>query len=328
MTGTEKAAVVLSALDSDTAALVLKNLSEHEAEMLTLAIAALKPVQSAKVESLLKEFHNLCTAAVSVAEGGFDKARSLLEKAYGKDKAARIVEKLSAGLTVPPMDVARRADPERLAGCLASERAQLIAVVLAHLPPDQAARVLENLSKEKQPEVVFRLATLKRFDPSVLAGLEAYLERRTFSISGEVVSGGAETAAKVLSRVGHGIERAVLDYMSAKDAVLADEVRRNMFVFDDLTRIDDRDLQKVLRHVDVYKDLPMALKGVTPDVREKFFRAMSDDAAEIVKDVLDTLGTVPRLKVEEARQRIVDVARKLEAEGKVVLLEKGDEYVA
>lgn len=328
MTGLEKAATVLSALDQETAAVVLKNLSEHEAEMLTLAIASLKPVPPARVENLLKEYQGLCQAAVTVAEGGFDKARSLLEKAYGRERASRIVEKLSGGLVVPPMDAARRADPDRLAGLLAKERAQFIAFVLVHLHVEQAARVLENLPAEKRPEVIYRLACLKKVDPAVTQMVEEYLERHTFSTGGEIAAGGPELAGKILSRAGRGLEKSALEYVAGRNAALAEEIRRNTFVFDDLARLDDRDLQKVLRRVDIYRDLPTALKGARAEIREKFYRAMSAEAVEIVKDVLETMGAVPRARVEEARQRVVDVARKMEEEGRIVLGEKGEEYVA
>jgi flagellar motor switch protein FliG len=285
-------------------------------------------VDPGTVEGVLREFCELCSAASCVAEGGVEKARQLLERALGKEAAAKVLEKLAAGLAVPPLDVVRRADPVKLGACLAGERPQVVAVVLAHLPPAQAAQVLEQLPPDKRGEVIWRLATLRRFSPSLLAGLEQYLERRVFSAGGDVAAGGPEVAARVLGGAGRGTESAVLAYLSSRDPELAEEVRRHMFVFEDLAALGDRDLQRVLRHADIYRDLPLALKGVSAELRERFLRVLSADAAEIVRDTMETMGRVPRRDVEAAQRRIVDAARRLEAEGKVVLRRGGEEYVA
>ncbi|WP_172839090.1 flagellar motor switch protein FliG [Thermanaeromonas toyohensis] len=328
MTGPEKAAVVVTALPQDVAVLIMRNLTEQELETLTLAVASLKPVSPETTRAVLEEFRELCAASLAVAQGGLDRARALLEGALGRERAAAVVKRLAAGLVVPPLDTARRADPAWLAAFLGGERAQIAAAVLAYLPPEQAARVLEGLPEEKRPEVIYRMATLRRLNAPILAALERYLERQVFLPGGEQVSGSPEAAARVLGRTGQSLQEDVLRWINERDPGMAEEIRRNMFVFEDLLAVSDRDLQRVLRHVDIYRDLPLALKGAPASMREKFLRCLSSDAAAVVRDAMEA-GPVPKQQVEEARRRIIEAARKLEAEGKITLARRGEEgYVA
>jgi flagellar motor switch protein FliG len=286
-------------------------------------------VKAEAVDAVMSEFNELRSARAHVAQGGFDRARELLEESLGEDKAREILESLGATIVKAPFEFLRRADPRQVLTYLQDEHPQTIALVLAHLTADSGAMVLSALPEELQRDVARRLATMDRTSPEVIAQIEAVLEPKLSSIvqQQDMSSvGGVQALVDILNRSDRATERLIFEGLERDNPDLADEVRSRMFVFEDIVGLDDRSVQLILRQVDS-KELAVALKGVAPNVRDKIMRNMSERASSNLAEEIELLGPMRLKTVEEAQGAVVRVIRALEEAGQIVVSRSNEEFV-
>ncbi len=328
LSGKQKAAVLLIALGPDVSSHVFKHLREDEIEQLTFEIASVRRVLPEEQEKVLQEFREMMLAQQYITQGGIEYARELLEKALGPQRAVEIIRRLTASLQVRPFDFARRADPQQLFNFIQHEHPQTIALIMAYLQPEQAAAILSSLPPERQVEVARRLATLDRTAPDVLGEIEQALERKLASIVNQdyTSAGGLDAAVEVLNRVDRGTEKTIMEALEEVDPELAEEIKKRMFVFEDIVLLDDRSIQQVLREVDS-RDLALALRTASDEVKARIFRNISKRAAEMLREEMEYMGPVRLRDVEEAQGRIVAIIRRLEESGDIVIARGGSEEV-
>ena len=329
LTGRQKAAIFLVAFGSDVSSEVMKHLREDEVETLTFEIARLETIDAEFKDQVLEEFQEMMTAQNFITSGGIDYARELLEKSLGSQKAIDIINRLTSSLQVRPFDFIRRTDPAHLLNFVQQEYPQTIALILAYLEPLKAATILQNLQPEIQPEVSKRLATMDRTSPDVLREVERVLEKKLSTLSSEdyTAAGGVDSIVEILNLVDRSSEKAIIETLEEDDPELAEEIKKRMFVFEDIVMLDDRAIQKVLREVD-QQELAKALKSVDTEVQDKIFRNMSKRAASMLKEDMEFMGPVRLKDVEESQQKIVSVIRRLEDSGEIVIARgEGDEFV-
>lgn len=328
LTGRQKAAILLIALGPDVSARVFKNLREDEIEDLTLEIAAMQRVEPEHKDAVMVEFQELCLASEYISQGGIEYAKEVLEKALGSDRAHEVIARLTASLQVRPFDFARKADPSQLLGFIQNEHPQTIALIMAYLQPEQAGIILSALPADRQADVARRLATLDRTSPDVLREIESTLERKlsSFMIQDFTAAGGVESAVEVLNRVDRVTERTIMDTLEEEDPELADEIRKRMFMFEDIVKLDDRAIQQVIREVDS-RDWALALKTVSDDVANAIYRNMSKRAGDMLKEDIEYMGPVRLRDVEEAQQRIVSTIRRLEETGEIIISRGGEDEI-
>ncbi|RKX49152.1 MAG: flagellar motor switch protein FliG, partial [Thermotogae bacterium] len=276
LTGRRKAAILLVILGPDKAAQVLKHLDDETVEQLTIEIANVGSVSDEERRTVLQEFQNIMRAKEMIAKGGLEYAKEVLERAFGPEKAAKIIERLISSLQVRPFDFIKTADPVQIVNFLQNEHPQTVALVLSYLEPDLAAQVLGSLPEDLQVEVLKRIALLERTSPDIVREIERNLEKKLSGFVGQSFSkiGGIDTAAEIMNNVDRTTERSIMEKLAADNPELAEEIRRKMFVFEDILKLDDRSVQLVLREVDT-KDLAVALKGASDELKEKIFRNMS-----------------------------------------------------
>jgi flagellar motor switch protein FliG len=325
--GIQKAAALLIALGPEVSAQILKHFRETDIERLTLEIFRMDKVPDEAREKVLEEFFHMSVTQQYLSIGGAGYARELLEKAVGKDRAEELIERITNLRRPMPFDFVRKTDPASVVSFLQNEHPQTIALVLAHLPQATASAVLGALDHDLQADVVLRMATMDRTSPDIIREVEKVLQdKMSVLIADEYATvGGVEQVAKLLSRVDRATEKAILMRLEERDPELAEQVRKLLFTFDDLVKLDDRSLQRVLREVDS-KDLALALKGASEDLKEKVFRNMSSRAAEMLKEEIALSGPVRLKSVEEAQQRIVNVVRRLD-EAEEIVISRGEEDV-
>ena len=329
LTSRQKAAIVLMTLGPETAADVLKHLSEEDVEALTLDVAQLGRVAPEVRRQAVAEFCEICLTQDIFAETGIDQARRALEAAFGRERAKEVVSKVVHTMQVMPFEFVKRSDPGQLLTFIQDEHPQTIALILAHLHPNQAAVVLAGLPQDLRAEVARRIAIMDRTPPEVIQEIERVLERKlssTLITQGFSHAGGIQGLVEVLNWVDRTTEKTILEALTETSPELAEEVKKRMFVFEDLALLDDVSIQKVLREVDS-KELGLALKGVNDDVQDRVFRNMSDRAASILREDMEFMGPVRLRSVEEAQQRIVAVIRRLEESGDIVVARGGDEII-
>jgi len=326
LTGRRKAAILLVILGPDKAAQVLKHLDDETVEQLTIEIANVGSVSDEERRTVLQEFQNIMRAKEMIAKGGLEYAKEVLERAFGPEKAAKIIERLVSSLQVRPFDFIKTADPIQIVNFLQNEHPQTVALVLSYLEPDLAAQVLGSLPEDLQVEVLKRIALLERTSPDIVREIERNLEKKLSGFVGQSFSkiGGIDTAAEIMNNVDRTTERSIMEKLAADNPELAEEIRRKMFVFEDILKLDDRSVQLVLREVDT-KDLAVALKGASDELKEKIFRNMSKRAAQLLKDEMEYMGPVRVKDVEEAQQKIISVIRRLEEAGEIVIARGGGE---
>ncbi|MGY1831415.1 flagellar motor switch protein FliG [Geodermatophilus sp. SYSU D01180] len=331
MPGLRKAAVFLAQMSKEEAGLLLSKLRPREVEALTREIMKLGSVEPDDVDGVLTEFSQMMAAQRYVGRGGVDFAREILAAGLGEDKAEGILARLNVVYTEVPFASLRNADVRQLVTFLKDEHPQVIALVLAHLSAAQSAEVLSGFSPEQQAEVAHRIATMDRTSPEMVRLVEEELGRRMGSLLAHQdmsTVGGVETLVEIINRSPRPTERSILEWLDTSDPELAEQVRAQMFVFEDITTIDDRSMQLVLREVEA-NDLATALKGVRPDVRDKVVRNLSERAAESLAEEIELLGPVRARTVEEAQGKIVAVIRTLEEQGVLTISRGGDdEFVA
>ncbi|MCR5605465.1 MAG: flagellar motor switch protein FliG [Treponema sp.] len=326
LNGRQKAAIFLVLLGSDVSSEIMKHLREDEVETLTFEIARLDPIESDIKDQILAEFQDLMNAQNFITSGGIDYARELLEKSLGSQKAIDIINRLTSSLQVRPFDFIRRTDPSHLLNFIQQEYPQTIALILAYLEPNKAAIILSSLPEDIQPEVSKRLATMDRTSPDVLREVERVLEKKLSTLSSEdyTTAGGIDSVVDILNLVDRSSEKAIIESLEEDDPDLAEEIKKRMFVFEDIVMLDDRAIQKVLREVDA-QELAKALKSVDAEVQDKIYRNMSKRAASMLKEDMEYMGPVRIKDVEEAQQKIVSVIRRLEDSGEIVIARSGED---
>lgn len=330
LSGLQKAAILLMSLGRADAAAVVRHLRPAEVEALTVAIANTSEVDSAVQHDVLTEFYHASRAGALLIEGGADVARRLLEEAFGAKVAAEIMHKLTAFWQRRPFDALRRIDASLIHLLLAPEHPQTIALVLAYLDPEQAARVLEALPETARADVARRIAMMEPASPDVLREVEALVQHKlsVMSVDDIVAAGGVNTVVPVLNHLDPSSERAVLDRIEERDPALAEEIRSRLFVFDDIVSLDDLAIQKVLRRVDS-KTLATALKGTPPEVSDKIFRNLSQKAGALLREDQAILGPVRVRDVDQAQREVVAIIRQLEAAGDLVISRgRTDDFIA
>lgn len=329
LNGQQKAAILLIALGPEYSAKLFKHLDDDDIERLTFEIANQQQVTQEQKQAVISEFYQMIMAKSYISRGGLNYAQTVLEKALGSDKAAAIINRLTASLQVRPFDFLRKTDPSQLLNFIQNEHPQTIAMILAYLDPDQSASVISALPPESQADVAKRIAIMDRTSPEVLHNVERVLEKKLSSMSSQdfTDAGGVQVVVEMLNRVDRTTERSILDTLEVDNPELTEEIKRLMFVFEDIVVLDDRSLQMVLREVDS-KELSLAMKGTSDEVSEKIYKNMSKRAAAALKEELEFMGPVRIHDVEEAQQKVVNIIRKLEEKGEIVVSRgKGDEMI-
>ena len=330
LTGVQKAAVLLITLGPEKSASIFKHLKEEEIEELTLEIANTRSISPQEKEDVLNEFYQVCLAPQYIAEGGIGYAKELLEKALGEQKAQDVITKLTASLQVRPFEFIRKTDPSQVLNFIQDEHPQTIAMILSYLSPAQSAMILGALTPEKQADVAKRIAMMDRTSPDVIKEVERVLERRLSSLVNQdyTIVGGVDAIVNILNTVDRSTEKHIMESLEIEEPELADEIRKKMFVFEDILLLDDRAIQRVLRDVE-NSDLGIALKGANEDVQNAIFNNLSKRLAAMIKEDMEFMGPVRMKDVEEAQQKIVSVIRKLEDAGEIVISRGGgDEIIA
>ncbi len=328
LTGKQKAAILLISLGPEVSAQIFKHLQEEEIEQLTLEIANIRKVPPEKRDEVFQEFYQMCLANEYITQGGINYAREILEKALGAQKAAEIINRLTASLQVRPFDFIRKADPSQLLNFLQGEHPQTIALILAYMDPEQAASVLSALPAESQAEVARRLALMDRTSPEILREVEKVLERKLSTVVTQdyTKAGGINSLVEILNRVDRATEKTIIETLEIQDPELAEEVKKRMFVFEDIVKLDDRAVQLVLREVDSH-DLALALKGASEEVMKKIENNISKRAAQMLREDIEYMGPVRLRDVEDAQQRIVAVIRRLEEQGQIFITRGGRDEI-
>ncbi|MEA2443053.1 MAG: flagellar motor switch protein FliG [Thermoleophilales bacterium] len=319
--GVSKAAVLLVSLGSERAAGIFNHLREDEIERLSLEMAQLDSVPSQQTEKIYHEVIETAQAAGFYSEGGVEFAREVLEASVGAERAAEIIGRLAAIIEMRPFEFLRRTPPDQIATFLQTESPQTIALVIANLHTTLAAQVLSQLPSEQQAHTAIRIATMHETSPEVIKDVEAVLRQKLSSVISQeyAAAGGVKPLADILNSADRSTERNVLDKLNELDGDLAEQVRTLLFVFDDIVKIDDRGVQQVMKDVD-QKDLALALRGVSDEVKDKILRNMSQRGAEMLIEELEIQPPQRRSVVEEAQGRIVAVIRKLEEAGALTIM--------
>ncbi len=323
----QKAAILLVALGRETASRVVQHLSEDEVERVTFEMVHLGMVDAATRSAVIEEFRGILEAQEIIASGGAEYAEEVLAAALGEDRAAEVIGRLIASLKVTPFEFARTADPSQILTFIQDEHPQTQALILAYLTAEQAAAVLAELPQDVQADVARRIATLDRTPPDVIRDVESVIERRMASLSTEdygSVAGGVQTLVDILGRVDRTTEKTIFESLSETAPELAEEVRNRMFVFEDVVQLDNRTIQQVLMEIET-NDLALALKSASKDVQSAIFANVSSRAAERIREDMEFMGPVRVAQVQEAQQRIVNVIRRLEEAGEIMLSRGGED---
>lgn len=324
LTGRQKAAILLISLGPDISASIYKHLTEEEIEKLTLEISSVRKIEAQKKEEVIEEFHEIALAQDYITQGGIGYAKQLLEKALGEQKAERIIERLTSSLQVRPFDFARKADPTQILNFIQNEHPQTIALILSYLDSSQAGQILSSLPHDMQADVAKRIAVMDRTSPEVISEVEQILEKKLSSTVTQDYSetGGIETVVEVLNEVDRSTEKTILEALEVQDPELAEEIKKRMFVFEDIVTLDNRSIQRVIRNVE-NEDLLLALKVASEEVKEVIFKNMSTRMAETFREEMEYMGPVRLREVEEAQSRIVSVIRTLEDAGEIIIARGG-----
>ncbi len=328
LTGVQKAAVLLIALGPEKSAEIFKHLKEDEIEELTLEIANTRSISPQVKEDVLNEFYQVCLAQQYIAEGGISYAKELLDKALGGEKAQEVISKLTASLQVRPFEFVRKTDPSQVLNFIQDEHPQTIAMILSYLTPTQAAMIMSALTPDVQADVAKRIATMDRTSPDVIKEVERVLERKLSSLINQdyTIVGGVDAIVGILNTVDRSTEKHIMESLEIEEPELADEIRKKMFVFEDIMLLDDRAIQRVLRDVD-NNDLSVALKGANEEVQNTIFKNLSKRLDAMIKEDMEFMGPVRMKDVEEAQQKIVGIIRKLEDSAEIVISRGGGDEI-
>ena len=330
LTGAQKAAAVIVALGVEKASLLYQHMEPEEIEMVTIEVAKLGFLDADVTEEVLTEFYQMCMTNKAVTEGGIEYARTVLQKAFGDQAATTLLEKVTKSIKNREFSFMNKASDKDLFSALQHERPQTIALVLSYVDPDKAAAVIEQLEGRRQIQVVESIAQMDSASPAAIKIIEAEMTRRFANIfsSNNVQVGGIDFVADVMNNLDRSSEKTIFDGLNAYNDELAEEIRKRMFVFEDIMTMDDRSVQRFLRDCDP-RDLVLALKASNEEVQGKLFKNMSGRMAESIRDDLEVTTNVRMKDVEDAQQRIVNIIRGLEEKGEVIIMKGGkDDIIA
>ncbi len=322
--GVQKAAVLLITLGPEKSSALMKHLKEDEIEELTLEIANTRSISAEVKEAVTEEFYQVCLAQQYIAEGGIGYAKQLLENALGSEQAQNVITKLTASLQVRPFEFIRKTEPSQVLNFIQDEHPQTIAMILSYLSASQASMIIGALEPEKQADVAKRIALMDRTSPEVIKEVERVLERKLSSLINQdyTSAGGVDAVVAILNAVDRGTEKRIMETLEIEEPELSEEIRKKMFVFEDILLLDDRSIQRVLRDVE-NNDLSIALKGSNEEVQAAVLKNMSSRLAEMIREEMEFMGPVRMKDVEEAQQKIVGVIRKLEDASEIVISRGG-----
>lgn len=328
LTPIQKAAVIITSVGAENAAYVYKRLSDDDVERLTYEISSLPYLDIETVDAVLNEFYELCLTQKVITEGGIDYARSVLEKAYGPEMAAKLMERVSKSMQTKAFEFVRKSDYKNLLAIIQNENPQTIALVLSYVKSEQASAVLQELPKEKRVEVVERIAKMESASPETIKAIESTLERKFAAVVSMDLAevGGINFVADVLNKVDRGTEKYIFDELSSKDPALVDEIKKKMFVFEDILGLDSMSIQRFIRDVET-KDLAVAIKGSNAEVAAVLYANMPKRMQETIQQEIEYLHNVRMRDVDEAQQRIVGIIRHLEEEGDIVIGKGGEDEI-
>ncbi|WP_373896015.1 flagellar motor switch protein FliG [Virgibacillus sp. CBA3643] len=328
LSGKQKAAILLISLGPDVSAQVYKYLTEEEIEKLSLEISSVKKVNAHLKDDVLAQFHQIALAQDYISQGGIGYAKTVLEKAFGTEEAATITNRLTSSLQVRPFDFARKVDPQQVLNFIQSEHPQTIALVLSYLDAEQSGQILSELPQKMQADVAKRIATMDSTSPEIISQVEQVLERNISSSLTEdyTQTGGIQAVVEVLNGVDRSTERTILDDLETQDPELAEEIKKRMFVFEDIVILDNRAIQRVIREVD-HEDLRLSLKVASDEVKDIVFKNMSSRMVETFKEEMEYMGPVRLRDVEEAQTRIVGIIRRLEDVGEIIIARGGGDDI-
>jgi len=324
ISGAQKAALLLIAINVETAAEVFKYLDATEVEIISTEISKVKNIPSQVVNYVMDEFYTMVTAREYVLEGGLEYAQVLLEKSFGPGKAIEIIKKVKTLTTLKGFDVLKKADSTQLVNFLNKEHPQTIALILSHLNPNQTAGALKELPESVRTDVVYRIATLGKISPQTLKQIEKVVDDMAgFSMSQSLSKiGGTKSLASILNKTTVSLSKEILKRLEQQDPEVSAEVKRLMFLFDDIVNIQDKDIQRILREVD-RKDIALALKVADENLKNKIFANMSERAADLLKEELQYMGMVKLKEVEAAQAKIIDTIKAIEETGEISLNLRG-----
>ncbi|PIQ10951.1 MAG: flagellar motor switch protein FliG [Ignavibacteriales bacterium CG18_big_fil_WC_8_21_14_2_50_31_20] len=324
LTGLQKSALLLIALDVESSAELLKNIDADDVEAISAEISQVKNTSSQILDSVMGEFYNMVKAREYVLEGGIEYAKSILEKSFGVNRANEIIEKVKSITTLKGFDILKKADSTQLVNFLVKEHPQTIALILTHLSPDQTANALQELPADLRGDVALRIATLGKVSHVTLRRIEKVVDDMAGLTMSQSVGkiGGTKSLATILNRTKVSLSKEIMDQILDKDPEVAAEIKRLMFLFEDLINLQDKDIQKILREID-RKDLTYALKTADEELSNKIFANMSERATELLKEELQYMGMVKLKEVEAAQARIIDIVKQLEESGDISLNIRG-----
>jgi len=324
LTPAQKAAIALIGFGKDISSQVLTDLDDSELERVTVEIANLRDVSPEIEDQVMGECHEIFMARQYISQGGIDYAQTILERAVGKSRALSLINKLESSLVTSGFNLLKNIDPKQLVQFIQNEHPQTISLILTQLTPQQSAAVMSELAPELQSEVALRIATMEKISPEILRQIEHTLESHFASsaVRDLSVSGGAKAIADILNLVDTSAEKHILQTLEAENAELASDIKNMMFVFDDLTLLDDRSVQRLLKEVET-KDLAVALKAAADEVKSKIFSNVSERVSMMIKEEMEFMGPMRLSDVEAAQQRIVETIRRLEEEGQIVISGRG-----
>lgn len=328
MTGAQRAAVLLIAMGTQTASKVLKYLRDDEVEKISIEIARTRNISGDVVEAVLLDYRDSTMARDYIARGGLQFAREALEAALGPRRAEEILMRVEAAMQVSAFHLLQTVETAQLVNFIQNEHPQTAALILAHLNARKAADIIANLPEESRTEIMYRLATMGKTSPELLRDIEDVIRQHISAVFGAElsVSGGVEKVAEILNSSSRTVERAVLEALRERDPELATSVKALMFTFDDLVHISDRDMQRLLTEVD-QKDIALALKAASSELKEKILRNVSERAAQMIQEELELMGPVRVRDVDEAQRRILETAQRLEEQEEITLSRSSQEII-
>ncbi len=325
MSNIRRAAILLTSLPEEDAAHLMTHLEQKEIELVSIEIAKLQAISAAEQEAAILQFAESNPNVVGSEPGGLDRARTLVQKALGKE-AGQAIENIRHSIEAVPFAFLRQVDSQNVLTYLVDEHPQTIALVLSHLPPPEASAILAGLPPDRQLSVVQRIAEMGQTNPEIIEEVERGLEKRMSSVMSQSFenAGGVGAVAEMLNVTDRATERNLLENLSQEDPDLVEEIRRLMFVFEDIAKFNDKDIQTILKNVE-NSQWGMALKGASPELKQKIFRNMSQRAGEMLKEEMEFIGAVKLSAVEEKQQEVVDIIRNLEDTGEIEINAGGEE---
>lgn len=326
LSGLRRTAILLVSLPAEVAAMILKQLDRETVEQITREIAAMGQVDPAQRGAVVREFYTLALAAQYTKAGGLSYARTLLERSMPKEEAARILTQVEHDVCQQPFSFLQKAQAENVLEFIQDEHPQTIALILAHLPSAKSSEILSALPPAKQLEVVTRIANMDQTNPEVIREVEKGLQQRLGGLMTQTFqkAGGVETVAEMLNLTDRATEKGIMEALEGEDPDLVERIRRLMFVFEDIILVNDKGIQAVLKEVDT-EELALALRMASDELKNKIFRNMSERASQLLKEDMEYMGPVRVSDVEAAQQKIVDVVRRLEDAGEIIIAGRGGE---